>query len=275
MRIVILCSSLYSETSCAMALRLTQLGHPPVGALTLPTLDRPTLLRKLGQWGIRDFARLVSAKLTPTRAGKPRYLRNPHLEPMLRRERGVFLNLREIAAHCGFPIATCTDQNSAASVAQLKQWSPDLIVFTGGNILQKQLIEIPSLGVLNLHLGLLPKIRGMSSPEWSLLRGVPVGITIHYIDEGIDTGPILRTCEFPDVSQCESLSALRNGLIAFGIEKVGEVVLDLHRGAILATTQSEGDRDNQFFVMHEWLQSRASERLKKQRSAAMAGKSDG
>ena len=55
MRIVVLSSSVYSETACAMAVRMARLGHVPVGALTLPTLDRGTLLRKLGQWGVRVY----------------------------------------------------------------------------------------------------------------------------------------------------------------------------------------------------------------------------
>jgi methionyl-tRNA formyltransferase len=87
--------------------------------------------------------------------------------------------------------------------------------------LRKQLLEVPRLGVLNAHLGLLPEIRGMSSPEWSLLQHIPVGVTIHFMDTGIDTGPILQRYEFPHAPQCESLSDLRNRLIAFGIEKAG------------------------------------------------------
>ena len=77
----------------------------------------------------------------------------------------------------------------------------------------------------------------MSSPEWSLLQGVRLGITIHYMDAGIDTGPILQKYEFPD-GPCESLNDLRNRLIAFGIEKIGEVVEGLVRGTIFATPQS-------------------------------------
>ena len=46
MRIVILCSSVYSETACATAVRLAEMGHVPVGALSLSTLDRGTVLRK-------------------------------------------------------------------------------------------------------------------------------------------------------------------------------------------------------------------------------------
>jgi folate-dependent phosphoribosylglycinamide formyltransferase PurN len=269
MRIVVLCPSVYSETACAMAVRMAEFGHVPAGALALPTLDRGTLLRKLGQWGTQDVIRYASAKLTPHRGDGRAQVSNPYLQPLLKHGEGVFRSLRQVAKFYGFPIEVCSDQNAPDSIARLREWSPDLIIFTGGNILRKQLLDVPRLGVLNVHLGLLPEVRGMSSPEWSLLIHVPVGVTIHYIDAGIDTGPILQRCEFPDASRCESLSDLRNRLIAFGVEQVAEVVAGLDRGTISASPQSDLDEDHQFFVMHEWLQARAAERLTKRRSVAI------
>jgi folate-dependent phosphoribosylglycinamide formyltransferase PurN len=269
MRIVVLCPSVYSETACAMAVRMAEFGHVPAGALALPTLDRGTLLRKLGQWGTQDVIRYASAKLTPHRGDGRAQVSNPYLQPLLKHGEGVFRSLRQVAKFYGFPIEVCSDQNAPDSIARLREWSPDLIIFTGGNILRKQLLDVPRLGVLNVHLGLLPEVRGMSSPEWSLLIHVPVGVTIHYIDAGIDTGPILQRCDFPDASRCESLSDLRNRLIAFGVEQVAEVVAGLDRGTISASPQSDLDEDHQFFVMHEWLQARAAERLTKRRSVAI------
>jgi folate-dependent phosphoribosylglycinamide formyltransferase PurN len=270
MRIVVLCSSAYSETACAMAVRMAELGHIPVGALALPTLDRGTLLRKFGQWGAPDVIRYARAKLIPHRSNTRLQPRNPYLKPWLKSGEQVFRSLREVAKAYGFPVAVCKDQNAPESIARLQDWSPDLIIFTGGNILRKQLLEVPRLGVLNVHLGLLPEVRGMSSPEWSLLHHVPVGLTIHYVDTGIDTGPVLQRCEFHDASRCESLSDLRNRLIAFGIEKAAEVVSGLDRESISATPQSDLDEDRQFFVMHEWLQARAAERLTQSRKVAVA-----
>jgi len=275
MRIVVLCSSVYSETACAMAVRMARLGHVPAGALTLPTLDRGTLLRKLGQWGAGDVFRYARAKLIPQPGDQQAQVRNPYLQPLLTHGEGVFRSLREVAALHSFPVAVCNNQNAPDAIARLREWSPDLIIFTGGNILRKQLLEVPRLGVLNVHLGLLPEVRGMSSPEWSLLNHVPVGVTIHYVDAGIDTGPILQRCEFPDAAQCDSLSDLRNRLIAFGIEKVAEVVARLDRDTISATPQSDLDEDRQFFVMHEWLQLRAAERLTQSRRAVVARTVDG
>jgi folate-dependent phosphoribosylglycinamide formyltransferase PurN len=250
---------------------MSELRHVPVGALALSTFDRGTLLRKVGQWGVREVARYARAKLIPHRGNGQPQLRNPCLEPLLKHQGGVFLSLREVAAVHGFPIALCNEQNAPDSITRLKEWSPDLIIFTGGNILRKQLLEVPRLGALNVHLGLLPEIRGMSSPEWSLLQHVPVGITIHFMDAGIDTGPILQRYEFPHAPQCESLSDLRNRLIAFGIEKAAEVVAGLDRGTIAGTPQSDLDEDHQFFVMHDWLRARAAERLTQSRLAAVPG----
>jgi methionyl-tRNA formyltransferase len=246
------------------------LGHVPAGALALSTADRATLLRKLGQWGGRDVIRYARAKLIPHRSHARAQVRNPYLQPHLKHEEKVFRSLREVAKFYGFPVALCKDQNAQDSIARLKEWSPDLIVFAGGNILRKRLLEVPRLGVLNMHLGLLPEVRGMSAPEWSLLNRVPVGVTIHYIDAGIDTGPVLQRCEFPDAARCESLSDLRNRLIAFGVEKVAEVVAGLNRCTISAMPQSDLDEDRQFFVMHEWLQARAAARLTRGRPSAVA-----
>ena len=267
MRIVILSSSVYSETACAVAVRLAQQGYVPVGALALSSLNGATLLRKLGQWGPREVARYARIKMMRHPANTFGQVRNPYLAPMLKRGKDIFRSLREVAKAYAFPIAACHDQNANASIKRLRSWAPDLIIFSGGSILRQPLLDLPRLGVLNLHLGFLPEIRGMSSPEWSLLNHVPVGITIHYMDAGIDTGPILQRCEFPDLNQCQSLTDLRHRLIAFGVEKIPGVVSALDRGAISVTPQPAQDqgkdknKDSQFFVMHEWLQARAAERL--------------
>lgn len=275
MRIVVLSSSVYSETACAMTVQMAKLGHVPVGALALRTLDRGTLQRKVGQWGARDVIRYARAKLIPRGGDEQAQVRNRYLQPLLKHGAGMFRSLREVAALYRFPVSICGDQNAPDSIAQLREWAPDLMIFTGGNILRKQLLSVPRLGVLNVHLGLLPEIRGMSTPEWSLLNNVPVGVTIHYVDAGIDTGPILQRCEYSEAARCESLSDLRNRLIAFGVEQIAEVVAGLVRGTISATPQSHLDEDRQYFVMHEWLQTRAAECLTQSRSAAVARTGNG
>lgn len=252
-----------------MCVHLAQMGYVPAGALALRSLSRKTFMRKVGQWGVRSAAAYARAQLV--RGDGRAHIRNPYLKPLLGNGGEVFRSLHEVAATYRFPVATCSDQNSPQSVARLKNWSPDLLVFAGGNILRTQVLDVPRLGVLNAHLGLLPEIRGMSSPEWSLLNNVPVGVTIHYIDEGIDTGPVLQRCELPDAIGAESLSDLRHRFIAFGVERMAGVVAALDQGTISARPQSELDQDNQFFVMHERLQALAADRLAKAHVQAVSG----
>ena len=275
MRVVILCSSPYSETSCAVAARLAQLGYVPVGALTLPSWDRRTLLRKVGQWGLHDSLQYAVAKLSPRKATIQKQIRNPYLESALRHGDRVFRSVREVARTYRFPVVTCSDQNSPRAVAQLGQWSPDLAIFTGGNILRDQALNVPRLGILNAHLALVPEIRGMSGPEWSLLCGVPLGITIHFMDSGIDTGPILLRREFAGADGCDSLADVRNKMIAEGIELIAEAVAGLDRGTIPAVPQADREKDRQFFVTHEQLQAVAARRLKEIQSNPVGDRSNG
>jgi folate-dependent phosphoribosylglycinamide formyltransferase PurN len=275
MRVAILCSSPYSETGCAVTARLSQLGYVPVGALTLPSWDRRTILRKVGQWGLHDSLHYAVAKLSPGKSTIQKQIRNPYLESALRHGEAIFRSLQEVARAYGFPVATCSDQNSPRAVAQLEQWSPDLAIFTGGDILRDEVLKVPRLGVLNAHLALLPEIRGMSSPEWSLLCGVPPGITIHFMDSGVDTGPIHLRREFAGADGCDSLAELRNKMIAEGIELIAEAVAGLDRGTISAVPQTDRENDRQFFVMHERLKAMATRRLKKVRLNPVSGGSNG
>src|SRR5260370_42317712 len=103
MRTVVLCSSFYSEAACAMTVRLAQSGCVPLGALALSTLDPGTLLRKFGQWGVRDVTRYAAAKLFPQKTGKREYLRNPYLKPLLTHRKQICRSLREIAREYNFP----------------------------------------------------------------------------------------------------------------------------------------------------------------------------
>jgi len=83
------------------------------------------------------------------------------------------------------------------------------------------------------------------------------------MDSGVDTGPILLRREFAGADDCDSLSDLRNKMIAEGIELIAEAVAGLDRGTISAVPQADREKDCQFFVMHEQLKAVAARRLKR------------
>ncbi len=81
----------------------------------------------------------------------------------------------------------------------LAAWSPDLMVVAAyGQILPRTVLELPRLGCLNLHASLLPRHRGASPVQASILEGDPeTGVTAMYVDEGLDTGDILLARSIP------------------------------------------------------------------------------
>lgn len=83
--------------------------------------------------------------------------------------------------------------NHKESIAQISKYEPDIILSILGNqIFKKNLISVPQYGVLNLHTSLLPSYRGLLPTFWALLNDEEyTGVTVHLIDEGIDTGEII------------------------------------------------------------------------------------
>ncbi len=78
--------------------------------------------------------------------------------------------------------------DSLQSVHVLKSLKCDVALHGCGVIYRNSTIDSFRLGILNSHIGLLPRYRGRSVMEWSLLEGFPTGITVFFIDTGIDTG---------------------------------------------------------------------------------------
>ena len=77
------------------------------------------------------------------------------------------------------------------TLLSLKRMNLDLIILAWWPyIIKKEIIEIPRLGCLNLHPSYLPYNRGKHYNFWTIVEDTPFGVTIHWVDEGIDTGDI-------------------------------------------------------------------------------------
>lgn len=102
---------------------------------------------------------------------------------------------REILAELDMPsdrIWTAPELRSQATLLSIRELRPDLgISVYFGYVLKPELLEIPSHGCINLHTAYLPWNRGWHTNVWPIIDGSPAGISIHYMDKGIDTGDIV------------------------------------------------------------------------------------
>lgn len=119
------------------------------------------------------------------------------------------LSASQISKRFRIPIIKTKDINSSETIEKIEIFEPDIIVSGYFNqILKKNIIRVPKLKCVNIHLALAQKYRGLNSYFWVLARGeLETGITFHEIDEGIDTGRVIAQKIVP-INDKESAIAL-------------------------------------------------------------------
>lgn len=258
MRIVVLAPNPWSETSIATCAALAQAGHRPVGAVSLRSMHWPTLVRKAKEWGTGALVKTAIRKLTSRESTA---VQNPFLLQWLSSGGTLLRSLAGAGARYGFPVRLVDNINSPESVTWIQERAIDLAVYTGGGIVRRPLIEATRLGVLNSHAGPLPEVRGMSAPEWSLLKDLPLCSTAHLMDVGIDTGPLLVARQLPEDERFDSLEQLRHRLAALGVEIKLEAIRGLEDKVLEPKPQDPTGEDLQHFVTHALLRGAAERRL--------------
>jgi len=227
------------------------------------------------KWGFRPDFVLIERRRIPafwsrvrTRVTEGRIAQMPSLAPrsgapLPIENKGAHgaLSVLEFCKQAGIPASEVDSINSAESVQLLQEHKIDLFVYAGAGILKKPLIEAAPLGVLNVHMGLLPSYRGMNVAEWAAWNRDPVGCSVHLIDSGIDTGDILvvRTV---DVSSARNVSEMRNLVDQSQIELLGEALQYVLRTGKLPQRRSQTEAEGlQYFTMHATLRDALNERL--------------
>ncbi|RJE77346.1 formyl transferase [Pseudoalteromonas sp. MSK9-3] len=107
--------------------------------------------------------------------------------------------LKEWANKLGVPFLLAENVNSEQFIGVINQFGAELLVSMSFNqILKTPILCMAPKGFINCHAGALPFYRGRNPLNWVLINGESeFGITVHYIDEGIDTGDIIEQQKFP------------------------------------------------------------------------------
>jgi len=88
--------------------------------------------------------------------------------------------------------------NGDEAIAKLQSLAADLGVVLGARVLRRSTFSVPRLGCINLHKGRVPDYRGLPPGFWEVYDGAQsAGITVHFVDSGLDTGDVIATSEIP------------------------------------------------------------------------------
>ena len=138
------------------------------------------------------------------------------------------------------------------AVRLLRSLDPDVGLHATPVIYRRNVLECFRLGILNPHIGLLPRYRGRSVMEWSILQGDPTGITTFFMDEGIDTGPrIVLRREVP-VTHFGSAAAAKAHLFGLAGDMYAEALALLRQPDFTPLRQELGE-GTRWYVMSRAL----------------------
>lgn len=261
-RVVILApiaNSPFSRSVCALV--HAEPGLELVGIVCRRILNPARLRSELKRDGVRlarkAFRKIVLAEADDSAGDEPGFHDRA-------RDAGVAgESLDAFAKRHGVPIVHVNDHNDDRSIGALRELRPDVVGFTGGGIIRQKLIDAAGRGIFNTHMGPLPRYRGMDVVEWPILeagRTPPeIGVTLHFMDKGIDTGPIVRI-DPVSIHPGDTMERLRRrfepvmvDILLDGLRWVRDGGQDLRR-----QTEDEG---RQYFVMHPRLYGEARRRL--------------
>jgi folate-dependent phosphoribosylglycinamide formyltransferase PurN len=151
----------------------------------------------------------------------------------------------------GITVYSVDSHNDDKCIEILSLISPDVVVLApASTIIRKNVLNIPKIGTVNAHMGKLPEFRGMNALEWTILKTKTGYVSVHFVDEGVDTGDILLVRQIP--LNKPNLSEMRVSARKEMAKLIAEVLTFLPEGNINAQRQQNND-GKQYFTMHKKL----------------------
>lgn len=195
--------------------------------------------------GTPDFAAGILAELIISGHELIGVVTQPDKQKGRGREIG-FSPVKELALEHGLTLYQPLKVKEPDFLEKIKAMAPEAIVVAAfGQILPKALLDIPEFGCINVHASLLPKYRGAAPIQYSIIDGEEeTGITIMYMDVGIDTGDIILQEKLP-ISPQETGGSLFDKLKVLGAGLLLEALRGIEDGTAVRTPQ---DNDRATYV---------------------------
>ena len=149
-------------------------------------------------------------------------------------------SVKTLALDLNIPIIQPQKLREPAAMEQLHAWDPDLIVVAAfGQILKKDVLELPKHGCINVHASLLPRWRGAAPINAAILAGdEETGVTIMKMDEGLDTGPMLAGKSIR-IRRDDTAGSVYQVLSTLGADLLIETLPDYLSGKIVPQSQPD------------------------------------
>ncbi|WP_053002168.1 methionyl-tRNA formyltransferase [Kordia jejudonensis] len=156
---------------------------------------------------------------------------------------GVF-NFQSFSEEANIPYYEVKHINDESSVDIIKNHAPDILIVLGwSQLLNEEVLSIPTIGTIGAHASLLPKMRGSAPINWAIIKGEEkTGNTLMWLNIGVDTGKIIDQYEF-EINIYDSCNTLYEN-----VAKSNKIMLErslplIEKNGQIGTVQEEGDED--------------------------------
>lgn len=152
----------------------------------------------------------------------------------------VFTPVKEVAVDNDIPVYTPVKVKDPEFVKTLRQIPCDVIVVVAfGQILSKDILDMPAYGCINVHASLLPRWRGAAPMQWAILEGdEKTGVTTMQMAEGLDTGDMLLKAETP-IEADDTAETLHDRMSVMGKELLMKTLDSLGKGELTPVPQND------------------------------------
>lgn len=159
-----------------------------------------------------------------------------------------FPPVKECALAHGIPVFQPKRVREPECIEELRKYNADvMVVIAFGQILPKEILEMPKYGCVNVHASLLPKYRGAAPIQWAVIDGEKVsGVTTMQMDEGLDTGDMILKTEIV-LDEKETGGSLHDKLADAGAKLCVETLKAIEEGT--ATFTKQGDSPTAYAKM--------------------------
>jgi len=148
--------------------------------------------------------------------------------------------VKEAAEQLGLPVFQPDKIKKPENIEVLKSYNPDVIVVVAyGQLLNKEILELPKYGCINVHASLLPKLRGAAPLNWAIINGeTHTGVTTMKMDVGLDTGDMLLKAEV-EIDEEMNVGNLHDILMHMGANLLIETLDRLERNDMVPEKQDD------------------------------------
>lgn len=140
------------------------------------------------------------------------------------------------------PTITVPNINAPECVQFVRSLAPDLLAVCGTNVIKPEVFTLARLGAVNIHTGITPDYRSADPIFWAIYHREPhkVGVTIHFVDQGIDTGAIIHQQSVP-LYRGDSTATIYARCVRTGAELYLRALDEIRAGSVRTVDHGRGN----------------------------------